>query len=58
VLKSGSMNNVQCFVGYYPARNPRYAWAILANNWNGTRAQLKEMMGELLINLFGDSEQP
>lgn len=53
-LKSGSMQNVQTFVGYYPADSPRYAWAILVNNFRGTRASLKDNMGQLLINLFGD----
>ncbi len=53
VLKSGSMNAVQCFVGYYPADKPRYAWAILANNYNCSRERLRDDMGTLLVNLFG-----
>jgi len=53
VLKSGSMSDVQCFVGYYPARQPRYAWAVLANNYNCSRTQIKQHIGNLLINLFG-----
>ena len=53
-LKSGSMRDVQCFVGYYPADEPRYAWTLLVNNWTGTRQQLRRNMGQLLINLFSD----
>ena len=53
-LKSGSMSDVQCYVGYYPADKPRYAWTLLVNNWNGTRRNLRNNMGQLLIDLFGD----
>ncbi|MGM9870068.1 MAG: D-alanyl-D-alanine carboxypeptidase/D-alanyl-D-alanine-endopeptidase [Sodaliphilus sp.] len=56
VVKSGSINNVQTFVGYFPAKRPRYAWALLVNNWNGTRAALRDRMDVLLINLFGQSK--
>lgn len=55
VVKSGSMNAVQCFVGYYPAKRPRYAWALLANNWTGSRADLRDKMDVMLISLFGQS---
>ena len=54
VLKSGSMSDVQCFVGYYPAENPRYTFAILANNYNCSRAELCNYMDQLLISLFQD----
>jgi len=53
VLKSGSMSDVQCFVGYYPARDPHYAFVVLVNNYNCPRADLKEGIGRLLFNLFG-----
>jgi len=52
VLKSGSMSDVQCFIGYYPAQEPQYAFAILVNNYNISRANLKEAIGSLLCNLF------
>lgn len=48
-LKSGSMSEVQCFVGYYPANNPTIVWAVLANNWTGSRANLKNNIDRLLI---------
>ncbi len=52
VLKSGSMTDVQCFVGYYPADEPQYAFAVLVNNYNGSRNELKNNIDRLLINLF------
>ena len=51
-VKSGSMRDVQCYVGYYPADEPRYAWAVLVNNWHGSRPNLKNMIDRLLINVF------
>lgn len=53
VLKSGSMTGVQCFVGYYPAHDPQYTFALLVNNWNGTRADMRDRMDKMLIGIFG-----
>lgn len=53
VLKSGSMTGVQCYVGYYPAYNPQYTFAVLVNNWNGTRADMRDRLDRMLINIFG-----
>ena len=50
--KSGSMSDVQCYVGYFPVENPQYSWAILVNNWHGSRANLKDEIELLLLNLF------
>ena len=52
VLKSGSMRHVQCFVGYYPAEQPRYAFAVLVNNFTCSQANIKEQIGTFLCNLF------
>ena len=54
VLKSGSMSDVQCFVGYWPADEPRYAWATLVNNYTCPRKTLRGGLGRLLVDLFGD----
>ena len=54
VLKSGSMRHVQCFVGYYPANEPRYAFAVLVNNFTCSQASIREQIGTFLCNLFGD----
>lgn len=50
--KSGSMRDVQCYVGYFPADEPQYAWAVLVNNWHGSRPNLKEMIDCLLLGIF------
>lgn len=52
VLKSGSMRHVRCFVGYYPADKPRYAFAVLVNNFSCSQASVKEQIGTFLCNLF------
>lgn len=52
VLKSGSMRHVQCFVGYYPAQEPRYAFAVLVNNFNCSQSAIREQIGVFLCNLF------
>ena len=52
VLKSGSMSHVRCFVGYYPADEPRYAFAVLVNNFSCSQASVKEQIGTFLCNLF------
>lgn len=55
-VKSGSMTDVQCYVGYYPAQQPRYSFAVLVNNWNGSRKDLKNHIDRLLIDLFDEGE--
>ena len=52
VLKSGSMRHVQCFVGYYPADEPRYAFAVLANNFTCSQSSIREQIGVFLCDLF------
>ena len=52
VLKSGSMRHVRCFVGYYPADEPRYVFAVLVNNFTCSQASVKEQIGTFLCNLF------
>lgn len=52
VLKSGSMRHVQCFVGYYPAQEPRYCFAVLVNNFTCSQASIREQIGTFLCNLF------
>jgi D-alanyl-D-alanine carboxypeptidase/D-alanyl-D-alanine-endopeptidase (penicillin-binding protein 4) len=55
-VKSGSMRDVQCYVGYYPADAPKYAFVVLVNNWNCSRATLKDRIDDLLLGLFGDQQ--
>lgn len=56
-LKSGSMNGVHCYAGYYPAQEPKYAVAILVNAFNGPRADLRKNIERLLINLLVQEEE-
>ncbi|MGN1245869.1 MAG: D-alanyl-D-alanine carboxypeptidase/D-alanyl-D-alanine-endopeptidase, partial [Muribaculaceae bacterium] len=51
-LKSGSMSDVQCFTGYYPADKPEYTVTILVNNFVCTRAELRRNIEQLLVGLF------
>ena len=50
------MTDVQCFVGYYPASEPQYAFAVLVNNYNCSRKELKNLIDRLLINIFGSKK--
>ena len=52
VLKSGSMNGVQCYAGYYPAGRPRYAVVMMANGFRCNYGTLKSSIERLLLNLF------
>lgn len=51
-VKSGSMSHVQCYVGYFPAGEPKYAFAVLVNNWHGSRPSIKDLIDQLLIDAF------
>ena len=53
-LKSGSMGEVQCFAGYYPAQNPKYAVTILVNSFNGPRSELRKNIEKFFINAFSE----
>ena len=55
VLKSGSMGGVQCYAGYYPASRPRYAVAIMVNNFPSKRSQVVSQVQTLLLDLFGSN---
>ncbi|MCL1943269.1 MAG: D-alanyl-D-alanine carboxypeptidase/D-alanyl-D-alanine-endopeptidase [Candidatus Azobacteroides sp.] len=50
-LKSGSINNVQCFAGYLDKNNKRYAFCIMANDYGIPRPTLKKAMEKLLLEL-------
>ena len=52
VLKSGSMGGVQCYAGYYPAKNPQYAVAVMVNNFSEKRKDVVKQVETLLEDLF------
>lgn len=51
-VKSGSMGDVQCFAGYYPANNPEYTVVILINNYSCRNSTLIKNIETMLINCF------
>jgi len=50
-VKSGSITNVQSYAGYIEKATKRYAFAILVNNYIGTRADLRREIEKLLVGL-------
>jgi D-alanyl-D-alanine carboxypeptidase/D-alanyl-D-alanine-endopeptidase (penicillin-binding protein 4) len=52
VLKTGSMNGVQCYAGYKIDDNgkPTHVVVIMANSFFGTRADLRAAISNLLLN--------
>ncbi len=50
-IKSGSISKVQTYTGYYNKNGKRYAFAILVNNFTGSRETLRNQMEKLLLNL-------
>lgn len=54
VLKTGSMNGVQCYAGYKldENQNPTHIIVIMINNFFCKRAELKKEIENLLLNTF------
>ena len=51
-LKSGSITYVQSYSGYVEKGNDLYAFSLIVNHFNGSRANLRKAMEELLVGLF------
>ncbi|MDR0732988.1 MAG: D-alanyl-D-alanine carboxypeptidase/D-alanyl-D-alanine-endopeptidase [Dysgonamonadaceae bacterium] len=51
-LKSGSIAHVQSYSGYVEKGKKRYAFSLIVNNFSGKRAELREAMEKLLVDLF------
>ncbi|MDL2222919.1 D-alanyl-D-alanine carboxypeptidase/D-alanyl-D-alanine-endopeptidase [Bacteroidales bacterium OttesenSCG-928-M11] len=51
-VKSGSLTNVQSYSGYINSNGKRYAFAIIVNQYNGTRSNLRKSIESLLISSF------
>lgn len=56
-MKSGSMSNVQCFAGYFPAENPRYSISILVNDFLGSRRTLRKKIEAFLLEALPELER-
>ena len=50
-IKSGSISDVQSYAGYIEKGGKKYAFAIIVNNFTGTRSSLRNQMENFLINL-------
>lgn len=51
-MKSGSINGVQCFAGYYIDGDKKYAFTIMVNKFTGSRSQVIKGIDDLLLSLF------
>jgi len=49
--KSGSIGGVQCYAGYLIDGNRRLAFAIMVNNFNGTRTEVRSAIEQFLQGL-------
>ena len=54
-IKTGSFSGVQSYAGYVENNGKRYAFAIIVNNWNGTRNELRVKIAHLLVDLFASA---
>lgn len=51
-MKSGSINGVQCFAGYYIDGEKKYAFTVMVNKFTGSRSQVVRGIDNLLLSLF------
>ncbi len=51
-LKSGSMNGVLCYAGYYPTGQPQYAVVVMVNGYRCGYGAVKSKIENLLLGLF------
>ncbi|MBR5532773.1 MAG: D-alanyl-D-alanine carboxypeptidase/D-alanyl-D-alanine-endopeptidase [Bacteroidales bacterium] len=51
-LKTGSMQGVQCYAGYYDNGSDIYAIVIMVNNFNGKRKDVQIEIGRLIENII------
>ncbi len=51
-MKSGSINGVQCFAGYYIDGDKKYAFTVMVNKFSGARSQLVKAIDNLLLSVF------
>jgi D-alanyl-D-alanine carboxypeptidase/D-alanyl-D-alanine-endopeptidase (penicillin-binding protein 4) len=51
-MKSGSIDGVQCFAGYYIDGDKKYAFTIMVNKFTGSRSQIAKAIDTLLLSVF------
>lgn len=53
--KSGSMDKVRAYAGYFSALSGRQiAFAVVVNNFDGSGAELRQKIEEMLLEVYGD----
>ena len=52
--KSGSMDGVKCYSGYFLKRNKRYPFTIMVNNFTCSSAMLKTEIVDLMIGIYNN----
>lgn len=55
-LKTGSMQGVQCYAGYYDDGNHCYSIVIMVNNFKGKRKDVQKEIGELISLLINNKQ--
>lgn len=53
-LKSGSMNAVQSYAGYFPADEPRYAVVLMANKFTCSHSDIRKLIETLLLGVLAE----
>ncbi|MGN0231258.1 MAG: D-alanyl-D-alanine carboxypeptidase/D-alanyl-D-alanine-endopeptidase [Muribaculaceae bacterium] len=51
-MKSGSMSQVLCYSGYYPAESPRYVISVLVNDYLTSYSDMRNRICTFLLNLL------
>lgn len=51
-MKSGSINGVQCFSGYYIDGEKKYAFTVMVNKFTESRSQIVKAIDNLLLSIF------
>ena len=50
------MSGIQSYAGYVEKDGKDYAFALVVNHWNGSRAELRTYMEKLLIDVFAPAQ--
>ena len=53
-LKSGSMQEVQCYAGYYDDGNRCYSVVVMVNNFKGKRKDVQTEIGNLIEKIINN----
>ena len=53
-LKTGSMQGVQCYAGYYDDGNRCYSVVVMVNNFKGKRKDVQTEIGNLIENIINN----